>query len=230
MGDLGEFEEFVRLVFDHDDPRWMWEDDHEAWTIEDDSAKAVAFLTFAFRNTRLLLESYSSEQVSVGIAYLTNNSLSNIPFCLLDEQVPLSDRLACLRSIELIYREFFAFVIPPGLTSDQAKTEASDVCFMFWDVFPFHSRTKNPYTMKDRDVVRRWDEHLQIERTCIDVLEWTLAIRHTACEEAALHGLGHWHYGDERRVEGIIDDWLKRVPADHVLRPYAKQARRGMVL
>jgi hypothetical protein len=230
MGDLDEFEGFVRLVFDHEDPKWMWEDDHEAYTIENDAARAVAFMTAVFRGTRTLRETYSSEQIAVGIDYLTNSSLSNTAFCLLEESVPLDDRLACLRSIELVYREFFAEVIPKGVTSSNCNTRASGVCYMLWDVFPFHSRTKNPYTMKDRDVVRRWDEHLQIEKTCIDVLEWTLAIRHTACEEAALHGLGHWHNGDEQRVERIVDEWLKLSPSDHVLRSYAESARTGMVL
>lgn len=226
---MGDLDEFIRLVFDHDDPEWMW-GEHEVWKLEDDPANVVACWTRVFEDPSLVYPRFTSEQVAVGVDYLVSSSMGNTAFCLLDPGVPLDDRLQALRSIEALYAKFFARVLPNEVSDGSSKSRASYVCYMFWDVFPFHSRTTNPYTKGDPDVVARWEEHKAMERTCVNVLERTLEIDHLSCQEGALHGLGHWHDSDKRRIETIIDDWLARVDRGHPLRGYAKQARKGMVL
>jgi hypothetical protein len=58
-----------------------------------------------------------------------------------------------------------------------------------------------------------------------------LAISHLACQESALHGLGHWKRAHPERVQAIIDAFLaKERGLPDVLRHYAKQARAGHVL
>jgi hypothetical protein len=64
------------------------------------------------------------------------------------------------------------------------------------------------------------------------MLRSILAIDHSACQESALHGLGHrCEIGrDNPEVEAIIDDFLKRkLDLRPELRQYALSARRGMV-
>ena len=227
MGDLG-FDDFVRLVFDHEDPEWMW-GEHEVWKLEDDPANVVDCLSRVFEDTGVVYPRFTSEQVAVGVNYLINPSMSNMAFCLLDASVSLADRLRSLRSIEPLYAKFFAKVLPNEFTNGSSKSRASNVCYMFWDVIPFHGRTTNPYTKDDSDVVARWDEHLQTERTCIDVLEETLAIEHLACQEGALHGLGHWQSHDPARIAGIVDEYLEtdrpQAPADRLCEASAKWKR-----
>jgi hypothetical protein len=65
------------------------------------------------------------------------------------------------------------------------------------------------------------------------MLRSILAIDHVACQESALHGLGHWckRGNDTSKVEAIIDDFLRRNPkARPELREYALRARTGMVM
>lgn len=58
-----------------------------------------------------------------------------------------------------------------------------------------------------------------------------LAIDHVACQESALHGLGHWHHDHPAAVEGIIDEFLERKSSFRgELREYADSARAGCVL
>jgi hypothetical protein len=52
-----------------------------------------------------------------------------------------------------------------------------------------------------------------------------------ACQESALHGLGHWQRDHDPRVNAIIDDFLEANPdVDTRLVSYANSARCGCVL
>ncbi len=63
------------------------------------------------------------------------------------------------------------------------------------------------------------------------VMQRVLALDALACQESALHGLGHWHLRYPAEVEGAIDAFLERRPQlDPRLRQYAFSARRGCVL
>ena len=58
----------------------------------------------------------------------------------------------------------------------------------------------------------------------------TLALRHDACRESALHGLGHWHRAYPAETERIIDDFLATNQGirEELLR-YALAARSGCI-
>ncbi len=73
-------------------------------------------------------------------------------------------------------------------------------------------------------------EQAAVDGELIEVMGKALQIEHAACQESALHGLGHWEVESEDRVHTIIDDWLVRHP--HLpapLRAYAEAARDGNV-
>jgi hypothetical protein len=54
----------------------------------------------------------------------------------------------------------------------------------------------------------------------------SLALSSAACQESALHGLGHWRRYDPQDVERIVDAYLAAgAPADPRLIGYAKAAR-----
>ena len=63
------------------------------------------------------------------------------------------------------------------------------------------------------------------------VMQRVLALDALACQEGALHGLGHWHLRYPEEVKGAIDVFLESRPQlDPRLRQYAISARRGCVL
>ena len=63
------------------------------------------------------------------------------------------------------------------------------------------------------------------------LMEQELALDSPACEEGALHGLGHWARHYPERVGATIDAYLKRNPAlSPELKNYALSAKAGCVL
>ena len=79
----------------------------------------------------------------------------------------------------------------------------------------------------------RVDPHAaDLEAEILGILERTLALENVACQEAALHGLGHRHHKHASQVEVIVDTYLRRHlptwPPDEQgesLRGYALAAR-----
>jgi len=58
-----------------------------------------------------------------------------------------------------------------------------------------------------------------------------LALDSIACQESALHGLGHWHGAYPDEVEAIVDRFLAAHPTSRPeLLTYARSARSGCVL
>lgn len=74
-------------------------------------------------------------------------------------------------------------------------------------------------------------QHAAIEKTCLEVMDRALELDHPACQEGALHGLGHFHHGYGRQIRAIVDAYLRRtgptLPPE--LRAYALSARGGRV-
>jgi hypothetical protein len=59
----------------------------------------------------------------------------------------------------------------------------------------------------------------------------TLGLESLACQESALHGLGHWQRDHDPRVNAIIDGFLEANPGvDARFIVYANSARCGCVL
>jgi hypothetical protein len=62
-------------------------------------------------------------------------------------------------------------------------------------------------------------------------MESVLLLGSLACQESALHGLGHWQRGHESEVIRIIDGFLAAtVRLDPRIVTYAESARCGCVL
>jgi hypothetical protein len=62
-------------------------------------------------------------------------------------------------------------------------------------------------------------------------MDATLKIDSIACQESALHGLGHWELFYPAEVAEIVDQYLKENPnLRSELKNYALDAREGHVL
>lgn len=114
-------------------------------------------------------------------------------------------------SFEVLFREFFAERCEPALGHMNEGGALNLICYMWWDTDCWASIP---------------------DSRMLPMLRSILAIDHSACQESALHGLGHrCEIGrDNPEVEAIIDDFLKRkLDLRPELRQYALSARRGMV-
>jgi hypothetical protein len=119
--------------------------------------------------------------------------------------------LRVFRSFEVLFREFFAVRCSPELGHLSQGGPLIGVCYMWWDF--------GCWSLIPRD-------------TFLSMLRSILGIDHVACQESALHGLGHKCniLEPNPEIEAIIDDFLGRHPnLRPELREYAVRARTGMI-
>jgi hypothetical protein len=231
------FEEWVRYLFDHPvtDPAWYWDINRERWNERDSSALALNYLTQLFENAGTILAPYSDAQVNQGLWYISFNGASDYFRSLHNLAVPIQKRLQCIESMYSLFEQVFFVRCSPHLShvlhSDepypQGYTVINLACYMCWD---------NASTIYTNAIIEDYLEHYS--RTMLDVLSRILELDSIACQESALHGLGHYksfsrHFPDEITkydVISIISKWLKthkNIP--NQLKNYALEARFGNV-
>jgi hypothetical protein len=133
--------------------------------------------------------------------------------------VPQSDRLELASRIDRVYSQIFAARCTPALghLSEVPDQPLNMLCYMWWDAIVLEG-TGAP------DLDREFFAAL------IEAMGRILAIPHAACQEGALHGLGHWGEHAPARAAALIDAYL----ADNrAARPelvnYAHAARAGCI-
>jgi hypothetical protein len=216
------FEEWVIFVFDHpvDDSRleWYWDIDADWW--DGPAALTVEYLTRAFENTETVFEPYSDRQLNQGLWYLASNACSEHMFALMELNVPWPARQRCIRSFQSLYRDCFAKRCTSHLShlDEPGAGPLNAVCYMWWDVLPVAGRPQDP-------------AYQEMNQAILQVMEAALKLDSIACQESALHGLGHWHLQYSSEVEEIIQGFLQRNKAlPENLRKYALSAMSGCVL
>jgi hypothetical protein len=245
------FDDWLRYVFDRPVPEepgeaWYWRD-HAYWDSYAEPATIVRYLGALFEAAPALLQPYSDGQVAQGLGYLINNSLSNYMFPLMDPDVAWAERRRAIRAMYLIFERLFDPKCSPSLAhtdADPSTNPLNGVCFMWWDVCPlrghFGPSPEEDFILPTEELFDpgpRVDPHAaELEAEVLRILERTLVLKNVACQEAALHGLGHRHYAHAASVESIVDAYIhRRLPtwpsdeAGEALRGYALAARVGMV-
>jgi hypothetical protein len=88
---------------------------------------------------------------------------------------------------------------------------------MWWDLLPIAGAPGDP-------------SRRTFDRAAVDVMADVLALDAVACQESALHGLGHWRSAYPDAVEAIVDRFLASATrARPELVAYARSARSGCV-
>ena len=214
------FDDWVLHVFDHPatGPEWHWGPDAPYWP--GPPAAIVAHLTRLFEAPLPTLEGFTDAELNKGFWYIASNGLSDYMFALSDATVALDARLRCVRALSVLYRELFAARCTPHLShlDEPGAGELNGACYMWWDICPLYGAPDDP-------------AHRELDRAALDVMTDALALDAIACQESALHGLGHWRHVYPREVEAIVDRFLAVHPS---MRPellsYARSARTGCVL
>lgn len=165
-------------------------------------------LADVFENSSFLLAPYSD--VTLDRAFWDLGS--NVFAALGDKSIDWALRQRVIKSFEFLFRDLFAVRCWPVLGHlSEESGPLNSACYMWWDFDCWHSTPSSPL---------------------LAVMRSTLAIDHVACQESALHGLGHWYYRQHRKeAEGIIEEFLERGQNLRIeLRQYAHAARTGNVL
>jgi hypothetical protein len=196
---------------------WYFDEDHEFW--QPTSAEYVGHLTRLFENPEVLVAEFGDGQIAQGLTYLVDTMASGDDGHLADRSVPIADRLRLLRSIATLFERVFAPRCSPHLShiDEPGAAALNGRCYMWWDTFPSLGYDGDPHLDEMRDAA-------------LTVMSRTLSFDSIACQESALHGLGHWHRESAHRVEAIIDAFIASHPdARPELIRYAKAARSAIL-
>ena len=178
----------------------------------------LEYLTRLFSDPIGTVEGLSDEEIGVGLWSVLDSGGAGTALALNDATLPLDARIACVHQIRTLYRELF---VPRcaerlGHVSEQGG-RLEMICYMFWDVAVFGG----PPGEREGNL---------FEDAVLDVLEDTLYLEHAACQESAIHGLGHRVSRHPERAPAILDRWLRTGPIrDARLRIYAQAARTGCI-
>lgn len=216
------YDHWIEHVFSHDvptyQPRWYNEPDCD-W-FDGTPAESVRHLTRLFEDPEPALAYFADSQIAQGLHYLIDPGASNHSHAAFDRAVPLAERLRCLSAIHNLFARIFAPRCAPVLShlDEPGAVPLNGVCYMWWDIFP-------------DGVTPQEQGHADINRAVLDTMQRSLALDSIACQEGALHGLGHARRYDPGAVEAVIDAYLKSKPdLNPKLAAYARAARSGCVL
>ena len=101
------FEDWVRHIFGHrvTDPAWYWDEDKDRYDAGPADA-TVGYLTRLLENSGQLLKGYPKTWISQGFEYLMAGS--NYPQAIIDETVPVENRVQCVRAVRNLFTDVFA--------------------------------------------------------------------------------------------------------------------------
>jgi hypothetical protein len=222
------FEDWIEHAFGHEvrfqRPQWFFDDDPDWWDPE--PAEAVAHLTRLFEEPVEPLYWFTDAQIAQGLTYLVSTSASGDNGWLYAFEVPIADRIRCVDAVVSLFAKLFL----PRCTADLSHLNApvtgplNIVCYMWWDEFPCIALPDDPH-------------YPTLHRHALKAMERILALDSIACQESALHGLGHWRGNCPcpAEVTAIVDRFLESSAGpqrqrDARLVAYAKSARSGCVL
>jgi len=213
------FEDWVEAIFHHEEMNWWFED--EFW-IPGMEQPPIAYLARLFENAGEVLAPYSDVQLKQGLWFVASNGASDYMFALLDTEIAWEARQRAVRGMIALYEQVFMPRCTPHLghldDGEQGASPLNMTCYMWWDILPISGRPANP-------------DQRALDDEILFVMHQTLGLDSMACQESALHGLGHWHSAYPKRVEAMIDGFLaNHADADTDLITYAKAARKGAVL
>jgi hypothetical protein len=195
---------------------WFFDPEHDWW--DPVPVKAVAYLTRLFECPDEHLHWFTDTQIAQGLTYLMSTSASGDNGWLYSREVPTEDRLLCIETNACLFEKLFLPRRTPTLSHLSEEGAAlNTVCYMWWDEFPSVGLAGDP----DLPTL-----HGSVLRSMAKILR----LPSLACQESALHGLGHWRSHRPQEVETIIDGFLtERENLDPRLVAYAKAARCGCI-
>lgn len=204
---------WLQLIFNRSGPWIDWP--AEVYRQTEPTAATAQKLSAAFERSPEWAPACTDKELNEAFWFLSSNAFLLVR----DEAIPWPLRHRFIRSFVPLFEQLFAVRCGQSLGHlSEVDSDLNPACYMWWD-FDCWSAIPDPLTRNPQDAA------------FLETMERILRIPHVACQESALHGLGHWRHAHPLRVEQIIDDFLQR---ERALRPelaaYAKSARCGCVL
>lgn len=212
MADEFRLDEWVQYIFDNPAEDDSWRLQLDAPLVSD--SNQLDYLTRLFENAASVLTPYSDAQVNNGLWFIGGSALGMIEV-LLDDTLAWAGREQCIRAIYYLYADIFDKRCSSHLShvDEPGANPLNSICYMWWDLLPI-----------------LWYEP-PFHPVGLEVMARILTLDSIACQEGALHGLGHLAFGRKDEVAPVIDQFLEQHPNIRPeLRSYALAARSGCIL
>jgi len=183
------------------------------------ASEFAAHLAWLFAAPGARMAQYDDLSVAAGLRWIFDSAEPLMFRCLGDPTIPQPARLALAAGLVPLFSEVIARRCPAALghLSEDGGPLAL-TAYMFFDVIWIDS--PGPPA-----------EAAALDAAMIQAMGAILALPHAACQESALHGLGHWRDRAPDRAGALIDAYLAhRRAARPELVAYARAARTGCVL
>jgi hypothetical protein len=210
---------FARPVPQGQQQEWYWDDEHSEF--EASALEWTRLQTAIFANAATDLIGFDDEQIGMGLDFLMNNGLSNVPFAAVDPSVPVDEAMRMMHAMPMLWRDCIGPRLQDASPADSPIGSGTGgrlghACYMWFDVWP---------TFRLASESQRWRD------ACWNVFLEMLAVPCRAVQIAALHGIGHSadRLDKDAEIERIINAFVRNLDDDHALEAYARAARRGRV-
>jgi hypothetical protein len=214
------FEDWLYFIFDHPATGPEWYADPAAPYWDAPSALTAQHLIRLFEDPCPALAGFTDAELNKGFWYLISPGLGEHMLCLDDPGVPIEDRVRCVRSVESLFRNLFVPRCSPHLSHRDWANAAplNSICYMWWDIMPVYGGPSP-------------DDRGALHSAAVETMTSILQLGSVACQESALHGLGHWRAYNPEQIESVIDAFMvDHAEAHPGLLAYARNARCGCIL
>ena len=195
-----DFAPWLEHVFGHEvrhhQAQWYFDLDAPIW--DGPAALTAAHLIRMFENPEPALADFAASQIVQGLYYLIDPGAGGLTLDVAKPEVSHDQRRRFVRSIGTLFADFLARRCTPHLSHlDETGAGAlNGVCYMWWDVMPW------VHVQGDRRA------QAELDRDILQVMDMTLGLDSIACQESALHGLGHAQSQFPEPVAAIIERFL----------------------
>ncbi|HEY3585555.1 MAG TPA: hypothetical protein VGK85_00315, partial [Myxococcaceae bacterium] len=185
----------MESVFQHpvQEPEWWWKEDAVRPLDPEDAPAQALQLFIELLETPSTLAAYSDAQVAQGFWFLFDDSCSEYTTLFRRPELPSKARERLVKALPILYRDLFALRCAPVMGHPNAEP-LNLTCYMLFDLS--EALCPNP-----------GDE--EVDELLLGTMEQVLKISQVACQDSALHGLGHWAGAYPTRVASIIDRYLQ---------------------
>lgn len=192
------FEEFVSFLFAREVPTNSekvepWDHAFEYAYFEFDPEEVCSYYVRLFTKPRMLLARFSREQLEQGFWVIQGPNLAcSVNRLLHDESsLPFARKVECIDSMFELFSQLFA--------TEPLETSVA----MWWDALCYDWHSGNRRREKG-------GEDAALQDAFFNVLTRILFLDSVVCQGAALHGLGHLHHPDTKK---LIDSYLAAHPS-----------------
>lgn len=180
---------------------------------------AATMLAELFRRANELPALYSRAAVAAGLWHIAQPLTLEYSRALWDDKTSEDAAVSATRAMFDLFQKLFAPQCEPAMCSGGSETgdQLNSICYMWFDLIGLDHGAESKIT-GDRMT------------TALETLDRVLSLSNIACQESALHGLGHIAYYKPALAKPIVEKFLRRAKsAPPKLRRYAELAAVGHV-